>query len=78
MSLNQAKEIYEGFTNLIRKGLNFTEEDVEKMASYRVNICNNCDKKRNITNTCGECGCFIPAKTRSKHSSCPLGHWDAI
>ena len=42
--------------------------------SERMKICEGCpfmgaDKR------CGKCGCFLPAKTRVKKSSCPIGRW---
>ena len=40
----------------------------------RMEICKSCpfmgDDKR-----CGKCGCFLPAKTRVKKASCPIGRW---
>lgn len=42
--------------------------------SARMEICKQCpfmgDDKR-----CGKCGCFLPAKTRIKKSTCPIGRW---
>lgn len=42
--------------------------------SARMDICKSCpfmgDDQR-----CGKCGCFLPAKTRVKKSSCPIGKW---
>ena len=40
----------------------------------RMEICKSCpfmsDDQR-----CGKCGCFLPAKTRVKKASCPIGKW---
>lgn len=40
----------------------------------RMEICNSCPFKGD-DNRCGKCGCFLPAKTRVKKSSCPINRW---
>lgn len=40
----------------------------------RMEICNQCPFKGD-DQRCGKCGCFLPAKTRVKKSSCPIGRW---
>jgi len=40
----------------------------------RMDICNTCPFKGD-DQRCGKCGCFLPAKTRVKKSSCPIGRW---
>ena len=40
----------------------------------RMEICNSCPFKGD-DNRCGKCGCFLPAKTRVKKSTCPIGKW---
>ncbi|QNJ25994.1 hypothetical protein SynSYN20_01667 [Synechococcus sp. SYN20] len=40
----------------------------------RMEICNTCPFKGD-DQRCGKCGCFLPAKTRVKKSSCPIGRW---
>lgn len=42
--------------------------------SARMDICSTCPFKGD-DNRCGKCGCFLPAKTRVKKSSCPIGRW---
>lgn len=42
--------------------------------SARMEICNTCPFKGD-DQRCGKCGCFLPAKTRVKKSSCPIGRW---
>lgn len=37
-------------------------------------ICAICPFKGD-DNRCGKCGCFLPAKTRVKKSTCPIGKW---
>jgi len=66
-------EIYNGWKNLI-----FENETIEVIAKERIRICvEECDKLNEI-NACKECGCYMPAKTRSPHSRCPLNRWNAV
>jgi len=44
-------------------------------AEKRLNICLSCDRLIKLTNQCKECGCFMDAKTKLSHASCPLGKW---
>lgn len=41
----------------------------------RINICKECPRLIQSTKQCKECGCFMTAKARLDHSSCPLGKW---
>ena len=41
----------------------------------RMDICRSCDRLNNITKTCKECGCFMPAKTKIPGEACPIGKW---
>ena len=54
----------------------------------RLSICRDCEHYVQKTKSCGDlvkeaftdsklCGCYMPAKTKLKTSSCPLGKWDA-
>ena len=76
-------QIIEGITNSI-----FKKEDVELIATERMNICRVCDLYDTIGTGCvvkgtepccdqskGGCGCSLSLKTRSLSSSCPKGHW---
>lgn len=78
MNFEKAKEIYEGFSNLIKHKASFNTETIEKMAKLRFNICKTCKERDVFMNSCRKCGCYIPAKTRSKHSECPLLYWKSI
>ena len=40
----------------------------------RMEICNSCPFKGD-DQRCGKCGCFLPAKTRVKKATCPIGRW---
>lgn len=66
---NKLKEITDGWKNLI-----FPSPEVEALANKRASICADCDK--NVANICSSCGCYLPAKLRSKDSTCPLNKWN--
>ena len=69
-SLSQLSEIFEGWKNLAFP----LNPKVEELAKKRIIICVNCDKfKKN--KTCAMCGCFMPAKVRSRRSKCLMGLW---
>ena len=63
------KEIYDGWKNYA-----FPNPSIEEMAKKRVIICVECPKLR-PNKVCSSCGCYIPAKTRSPRSRCPLRKW---
>ena len=43
----------------------------------RIQICNKCDQKIIIGGTyvCGQCGCFLSAKTRVLEETCLMNKW---
>jgi hypothetical protein len=43
----------------------------------RIALCKSCDQL-NALKICKQCGCFMPAKTRLKWASCPVGKWEAV
>lgn len=51
-----------------------TKESRDLMET-RMPMCNLCPNKIKLTNTCRECGCFLPAKTRVKDEQCPIDLW---
>ena len=51
-----------------------TKESRDLMET-RMPLCNLCPNKIKLTNTCKECGCFLPAKTRVKDEQCPIDLW---
>lgn len=71
MNLKKFNEILEGFTNLV---LNEGDKDI---IEARAGICADC--QINVNSWCkkskGGCGCYIPAKIRSKETKCPKGKW---
>ena len=84
MKLN-FRNIVDGFSNLA-----FPNEEVEKLAKSRAEICAACpsavkvgvysvvvdNRTKQIQGMkCDRCGCNLSAKVRSIHDTCPLGKW---
>ena len=67
--MSRLSEIYEGWKNFT-----FPNPKIEAEAKRRIEICIVCDNL-NKRNTCKLCGCYMPAKTRSKASKCQLKKW---
>ena len=69
--MSQLTEIYDGWKNYV-----FQDPEVEEIAKKRIAICvaNEC-KKFKTNKSCAMCGCYMPAKVRSKRSKCSMGKW---
>lgn len=78
-------QIIEGITNSV-----FKREDVEQIATHRMQICRKCalydmhgvgcmvpGTQPCCNEKAGGCGCSLGFKTRSLSSSCPKGKWKA-
>lgn len=72
--LEQAKQILEGFSNLVKSKVGLTSDELENLAKKRFAICKECPQLSK-KDTCKVCGCYMPAKTKSKRSECPEKHW---
>jgi len=70
---NILKQIFDGWKNLA-----FPDDKTEEIAKARIEICIDCDYFVKTTKTCNQCGCYMPAKTRSSASSCPKGYWGVM
>ena len=60
------------------QGLTMSEENdnnLEPFARRRIEICRQCEHY--VMFVCKQCGCFMPAKTRFRGTSCPIGKWAA-
>lgn len=70
------EEIFSGWKNYT-----FQTPEIEEMAKERVKKCVSCKIKDGTVpgmrsnKTCKVCGCYVPAKVRSKNSHCPLKKW---
>lgn len=69
----KAKEIANGFGNLIRDKFGLTSEEENVLFKSRLKICNNCEHGQGVR--CHLCGCIISAKTKSIYSDCPDKLW---
>ena len=86
--LNKGKEMFSGYSNLLKDKLGKLDTETKKLAIARLVICNGCEA--NINGVCSPevqikdivtdvlvngCGCFLEAKTMSPESSCPANKW---
>ena len=70
--MTEFKHIIEGFVNLILSKGDKGDEITEQRAKERLRICGQCEFRSGLF--CGDCGCFLAAKSRS-NSSCPKNKW---
>ena len=70
------KNIPKGSYNWLLSQLGLNAEEIEKMATERMLICNQCNDKNIALNVCKLCGCFLPTKTRVKEEECPKNKWN--
>ena len=71
--MSVAKEIIDGWENYI-----FRTPTIEAMAKDRAEVCSKCEFLSTALKYylyCKKCGCYIPGKTRSITSQCPLKKW---
>lgn len=67
-------QIVEGHTNNLLSKAGMLPEDMEALANQRLDVCKTCEKFT-ASQTCAQCGCFMPAKTKALKAKCPLGKW---
>jgi hypothetical protein len=53
---------------------NTQKADID-ISEARFEICLSCPELIKITKQCKQCGCFMNAKTKLKHASCPIRKW---
>lgn len=71
-------DIVTGFTNLLKNKLHISEQEIEELASKRMDVCNECSIKNTLINVCTDCGCYLPAKTRNLKEKCPKDKWKKV
>ncbi len=86
--LNEGKEIFDGFSNLLKDKLGKLDPETKKLAIARLVICNGCEA--NVAGVCNPlaevkdkltgdmvkgCGCVLSSKCLSPSSSCPANKW---
>jgi len=64
--------IFNAIWDFITGKLEFTSKKVVK---ERMDICKSCEIRNSTLNVCTICGCWLPAKTKLKKSSCPIELW---
>jgi len=47
----------------------------KKRSDDRLSICRECPEFNSKLAQCKKCMCFMEAKTRLEHATCPLGKW---
>lgn len=65
---SKLSEIKEGWKNY-----SFPNEQIEKEAKYKAEVCSQCP--HSVLGVCTKCGCPLAAKTRSPQSVCPENKW---
>lgn len=68
--MTQFQEIVDGWKNLI-----FKNPVTEEIGKKRLEICLACQHRKEVTNRCGICNCYIPAAVRSSQKRCFKGKW---
>jgi hypothetical protein len=86
--MGKAKEIFNGFFNLVKDEMNVLDDNTKQLAITRSGICKACPA--NIDSKCSKsvmikdlitnkkvpgCGCYLPAKVLSPTSQCPANKW---
>lgn len=66
--MGKLDNIFTGFKNLFTGKETPDEHD-------RLTLCKVCPHLRKQTNTCGKCGCYVPAKVKSPKAKCPINKW---
>jgi hypothetical protein len=70
--LENNKNSYVGPTDIFKSHTEWTSEE---SAFERYSICKGCPELIKLTKQCKKCGCFMIAKTKLEHSTCPIGKW---
>ena len=51
---------------------------LDRVATWRLEICRACPEFFSPTEQCKICKCFMVLKTKLPHASCPQGIWTAV
>ena len=75
MTKKEKPSILKMVRNFVKESVNFIKEGApvcsEDEYTERITLCSTCDKYNEDKQTCGICGCFMPAKAGWKTSACP-------
>jgi hypothetical protein len=50
-------------------------EENKRQGKIKLDICKQCEHFNDKLKLCGQCGCFMPAKTRLPDQHCPINKW---
>ena len=67
------KDIFVGWGNYLKDNIGILNPQVKIEGERRLSICRDCPNRTG--ESCGLCGCFLPAKVVSS-STCPINKWD--
>jgi len=73
--IKQAKQILQGFSNLLLSKVNLTSDELNELGQKRLDICKVCPVFNTNKSICSSCGCYMPAKTKVENAECPEKHW---
>lgn len=73
--MNKAKEISNGYKNLVKSKLGLSAKKDELIFMARRTICNSCEFRDPDWDICKKCGCPLTAKTKSLLTDCPEELW---
>lgn len=52
-----------------------TEYAEKEVSEERLSACKMCPELIKATHQCKQCGCFMAAKVKLEHATCPLNKW---
>jgi rRNA maturation endonuclease Nob1 len=73
--MSKAKEISQGYANLLLSKLGLSSKHNEKIFKARREVCNACEHRDEEFDRCRKCGCPLAAKTKSLITECPIKLW---
>ena len=65
----------DAFKDIATGRAEFVSKDVFMM---RLQECGSCSNFAKLTKQCKSCGCFVHAKAKFKHASCPVNKWEKV
>ncbi|MFN7703454.1 MAG: hypothetical protein ACK5OS_02440 [Chryseotalea sp.] len=75
----EVSNIVEGYTALLLKKAGISNQEVEQLASLRLELCHSCKRENEqdtlVNGRCTLCGCVMAAKARALNAKCPVNKW---
>lgn len=69
---NLSETVADSLSDISKGKSTFVSQDTQQM---RMSLCRACPDYNSGTTQCRRCGCFMSAKTKLRHGSCPIGKW---